>query len=294
MKNELANKVMAFAKIFGLNISSWKDNGTSINFYYNNNILVGSISLENSEFRDDAIAYCGYYFNLYTSIGRVHGIYDLKEDTFHYSFARVNYNTTDYKKTYGFTGNLMKDGHFITLVRANYETHVKVIMTNTSIEIERRNNEGIWDTFNYYGPVDNSEAINVGFNYIKGGHGNVFGEAKMSIEENKDNASFYIHFKFLKEKYTMKVKYNGNTFAEKLQSIDFNDLMEEIKRECPYFLNFVNSIKEELSFTYYGDKKINLYDIIANLSFANVDNLNYIISLAGQDTEPEPKLKRKI
>lgn len=131
MKKELANRVMAFAKIFGLNITSWKDNGTSINFYYNNNLLVGSISLENSEFRDDAIASRGYYFDLYTSIGKVHGTYDLREDNFHYSFARVNCNTTDYKKTYGFTGNLMKDGQFITLIRANYETHVKAIMTNT-------------------------------------------------------------------------------------------------------------------------------------------------------------------
>ena len=101
MKKELANRVMAFAKIFGLNITSWKDNGTSINFYYNNNLLVGSISLENSEFRDDAIASRGYYFDLYTSIGKVHGTYDLREDNFHYSFARVNCNTTDYKKTYG-------------------------------------------------------------------------------------------------------------------------------------------------------------------------------------------------
>ena len=70
--------------------------------------------------------------------------------------------------------------------------------------------------------------------------------------------------------------------------------MEEVKRECPYFLSFINSLKEELSFTYYGNKKINLYDTIANLCFTSVDDPNYIISLAGQDIEPEPKLKRKI
>ena len=53
--------------------------------------------------------------------------------------------------------------------------------------------------------------------------------------------------------------------------------MEEVKRECPYFLSFINSLKEELSFTYYGNKKINLYDTIANLCFTSVDTILTLI-----------------
>ena len=51
MNNELANNVIAFAKIFDLEISNWQENNNSINFYYNNS-LVGSISLENNEYDD--------------------------------------------------------------------------------------------------------------------------------------------------------------------------------------------------------------------------------------------------
>ena len=95
----------------------------------------------------------------------------------------------------------------------------------------------------------------------------------------------------------MKVDYNGNSFTEKLQSIDFNKLMEEVKRECPYFLSFINSIKEDLSFNYLDDKKINLYDIIANLCFDSIEAPIFTISLAKPiplSEENSAKLVKKI
>ena len=151
MKNELANKVMAFAKIFGLNITSWKDNGTSINFYYNNNLLVGRISLETSIYEDEYISNEGYFFTLYTPIGKIKGVYASYRDTFYYSFARVNYNEPAYKATYGYASNLLKkDKHIEIFRKGSEELHlVKVIMSNTGIETEEKHNEGVVDTFGY-------------------------------------------------------------------------------------------------------------------------------------------------
>ena len=81
----------------------------------------------------------------------------------------------------------------------------------------------------------------------------------------------------MKEKYTTKVNYNGSTRAAKLQSLDIAALMEEIKRECPYFAALIDKVKEELSFTYFGDKSISIYDNIANMC---LDDPTFALSLA--------------
>ena len=88
---------------------------------------------------------------------------------------------------------------------ASKKSFVRVIMSNNSIEIDCRNDKGVRNNFDYYGPNDNGYPINITFNYIKSYKGDVFGEAKMHIEEDQKSKSFIIDFKFLKEFYESRL-----------------------------------------------------------------------------------------
>ncbi len=285
MKAELAHNVVALAHIFGLKITNWVEINNSINFYHND-VFVGSISLEKSEYTDEFNFTIGHAFTLYPSIGQIKGVYEPVRDAFFYSFARVNYNQTDYNNTHGFASNLLANDKKIGIYRDNSHSRIssEVKMTNTSIEIRRRTTEGIWDIFecalNNLQEMETAsriKPITIEFNYIKSGKGKVFSEAKMYIEEEIESKSFTITFKFLKEKYTTKVNYNGITSIGKLQSLYFATLIEEIKSKCPDFAALIDKVKEELSFPYFGDKSISLYDNIANMC---LDDPAFALSLA--------------
>lgn len=291
---EMLQKVLAFAQVFNLKITRWEKSKTALKInFFNGNLPVGEFNLNTTKCPEDINGFNTYTFNFFTSFGQIKGTYIIAYDCFDYYFERLNYNSTNYNKTFGFVAYLNKNTKTISMTRQKERQFIKVLLNSNNIEIEKRNADGIRDTFYLNASLDNSKPISINFKYLKGGYEHIFSEAKMFLEEDQENKVFVVNYKFLKNKYTFNINYTGTTNEEKLTSIDFNKINEEIKNNCPDFITFISNIKDELSFAYYNNQKINFYNNIVNMFFPNINNPFFIFSEGDYEASPYKLIKKK-
>ncbi len=278
MQKEVVQKTIIFADTFNLNINGWKLANTLEHPYrivfYNQRMLVGFIDLELYDFGENVIK-SDMPFTLFTPIGKVTGIYSTSQELFRYSIEK----------------NYLKEmtGLFKIQKSQVFKEHYLIETFATLEDIDENRTKVIFSKFSNGYTIEitrntktSHETVRVGtfggnltiehFDYPKFNERRYLAKIKLERKEY-NNKIIPASFEFLNEtcyqKY-IEIKNRESIFIPsgiKIEFLDYDILGEEIKEQDSRMYEFIDEIRQILTFLANGITPISLYDKLAQLSF---------------------------
>lgn len=286
MKDEIIPKTVIFASLFGLTIDSFKTANEygkypyRIRFYHGNNI-VGHIDLVVDERVEKIDPSSDYPFLLFTPIGNVSGIYSSSSHNNSFSYQLDLYDKDKIDSVQGLFAicSLGDDKNYNYFIRANAHAvkdgedafYMTTNCCGSQVKFGVRGYKPFEEvTYGYFGD------LNIYHRTFENRKYKNLAEISIShsgINENDATLSFS----------DMESSYVLPKVGDIDGNIRFDLLNKEIMTHDPSFFDFIDQVRDRLTFPVYGGS-ISLYDRLASLSYQD-DSQFFTISRAKEVRE---------
>lgn len=289
MNNEVIQKTILFADAFNLYIDGWRPANSPNHPYrivfYNGGMIVGYIDTDVYQITSSKYVKTDMPLVLFTPFGKITGNFNTHYNTFSYTienqkhvFERIN-GAFRVDKSSKETGEKYQIASSLTLTDLeNHKTRIAFnrLLGNYTIEITKTGNKN-QEAINLY--LDRGYLLRIRhFNIPIPTIGEIQYMSKITVDLDIEGDKFPASFEFLDTEFSGIVPYRKEIdskdkflhfipYWKKLPLIDLSIIDEEIAKNDPSMLTFIDEVRAALTLPANGITPVSIYDRIAQLCF---------------------------